>query len=660
MRARLASMTGLSLMVLSCLGGVGPPAVLAAPGELDEDFGFFGVAIAPFTGPGETSEARAILREPGGGFFIGGAAFGAFHIRHFPFAGFDRDGHLDTSLGVDGVLEVDFGRPRADVNALARQPDGKIVAAGSVDGLFALARFCPDLTLDDGVSCGKPGFGTGGRVTTDFGPFGAAALAVAIAPGGDIIAAGFAHAGHPFSLLALARYDPAGRLDPTFGVGGRVLTNCRRFGADDFPGDALAAVAVRPDGRILGVGWTWVPDRGRALALMQYLPDGRPDPRFGAGPDLLDCFMPHRLVGPVLDVLGDGRAVVLHEDGRFSVAGAATWAFRRDGSPVAGREPGFLVWRFLANGTPDASFGAGGARRVLFDSGAEANALVARPDGSLVVAGCAGCVPAPGLRPPGSFALARLNPDGSLDLGFGEGGRVTTGFESFPAILALVRQPDDRVVAAGRAQIVPTISGQLPTLARYDDSDSTPRWASLLPLFRGLIAFVLFGPRPTAASLSIELELGDGQPRTIPIPPLEVRAGAYELGVLAQLPPEAGPGKARLRVFAAKQLLAETPLAIQPPGSAEAHATGSLEALGLFAGLDRAQSVERLALGADAAECRARRHAARAALTQAAQVEVETLRALYGKGAPVGPATALVRQSANELSQELHRALDCR
>jgi hypothetical protein len=48
MRGRIASMTRLVLTLLVALGGLAPPAA-AAPGDLDEDFGFFGVTIAPFS-----------------------------------------------------------------------------------------------------------------------------------------------------------------------------------------------------------------------------------------------------------------------------------------------------------------------------------------------------------------------------------------------------------------------------------------------------------------------------------------------------------------------------------------------------------------------------------------------------------------------------------
>ena len=94
-----------------------------------------------------------------------------------------------------------------------------------------------------------------------------------------------------------------------------------------------------------------------------------------------------------------------------------------------------------------------------------------------------------------------------------------------------------------------------------------------------------------------------------------------------------------------------------PADSAEAHAKTSGEALRVFADLFRGQSMDRLELGADAAECRDRRHAGHAALKRAAHAEGEALRALFGKDA--GPARADIERLANELSDALHQALDC-
>ena len=77
-------------------------------------------------------------------------------------------------------------------NALALQPDGKLVAAGVALGNpsgsdFGLARYNSDGSLDGT-------FGASGKVVTSFGPFDAA-FALALQPDGKLVAAGSVNGG---------------------------------------------------------------------------------------------------------------------------------------------------------------------------------------------------------------------------------------------------------------------------------------------------------------------------------------------------------------------------------------------------------------------------------------------------------------------------------
>ena len=54
---------------------------------------------------------------------------------------FYRRGHLDRGLGHQGVARAYFGGRDDRVRGIAVQPDGKVVAVGSSETDFALARF---------------------------------------------------------------------------------------------------------------------------------------------------------------------------------------------------------------------------------------------------------------------------------------------------------------------------------------------------------------------------------------------------------------------------------------------------------------------------------------------------------------------------------------
>lgn len=105
----------------------------------------------------------------------------------------------------------------------------------------AVARYNPDGTLD-------PTFGSGGKVTTDFSGGFDLANGIAVQPNGKIVLSGWAQNISGKFDFGLARYNPNGSLDPTFGSAGMVTTDF--FGADATP----FAMALCVDGKILVAG----------------------------------------------------------------------------------------------------------------------------------------------------------------------------------------------------------------------------------------------------------------------------------------------------------------------------------------------------------------------------------------------------------------------
>src|SRR5262245_46840339 len=131
-------------------------------------------------------------------------------------------GALDPGFGTGGKVTTALGSLNDYAYGLTLQPDGKIVAAGtSINGVtlgdFALARYSPNGTLD-------PSFNGTGKVTTAIGPSWDVAWALARQPDGKLVAAGGSNNGSNFDF-ALARYNPNGSLDTTFnGTGDRKST----------------------------------------------------------------------------------------------------------------------------------------------------------------------------------------------------------------------------------------------------------------------------------------------------------------------------------------------------------------------------------------------------------------------------------------------------
>src|SRR5262249_17261018 len=130
----------------------------------------------------------------------------------FVVARYNLDGTPDTSFGSGGRVTTDIGGSDDRAEAVALQPDGKLLVAGSTPStdVFAPVRYDVNGNLD-------AGFGSAGKVTTDTSLCcGDEIHALAVEPRGKIIAAGTATTatGADFELI---RYKSSGVLDSSFG-----------------------------------------------------------------------------------------------------------------------------------------------------------------------------------------------------------------------------------------------------------------------------------------------------------------------------------------------------------------------------------------------------------------------------------------------------------
>jgi uncharacterized delta-60 repeat protein len=294
-----------------------------------------------------------------------------------------------------------------------------------------------------------PSFGVGGTVITEFPSSYSGARAVAVQADGRVVAAGFAHTNDSIaSDFALTRYQVDGTLDATFGTGGRVRT--------DFGGrfDEALAVAVRPDGRIVVAGNS-SDATGADMAVARYQPDGTLDTSFdGDGMALVE-----------FDGEATARAVALQRDGKVVLAGRVDQPFG-PGCCVSD----FAVARLTSAGVPDTSFGGDGRVVTDFLPGADngqdtAHAVLVQADGRILAAGSgvSGAVSV-------DFAVARYRADGLLDPTFSNDGRVTSDFVGFfDEIRDLAVDRDGRIVVGGQSCEFPGTSDEVCDfgLARY-------------------------------------------------------------------------------------------------------------------------------------------------------------------------------------------------
>ena len=370
---------------------------VADPGFNDGTFGQGGRRVID-SGGDET--ARAVVVRPDGKILVAGYTTAAHDGVVYRM---NADGSTDASYGAQGTFAIDLSASDHLWDA-ALQPDDKLVVVGDI-GLprySVVVRLNPDGGYD-------PTFNdTGLRAFDSDGD--ESIRAVAMQPGGKVVAAGYTTVAAGNSNGAVYSLTPDGKPDSGFGTAGaRALDR----GGIEY----AEAVAVQPDGKILVAGYTYVNNDAFVYRLNA---DGTDDLSFnGSGVRLLDR-------------QGSEYAysVALQPDGKILVGGSVT-----------GRDA--VVWRLNADGSSDMGFGTGGAR-VLDRGGDEvADAIAVQPNGKIVVVGATSVN--------ADAVVWRLKSDGTSDQSFLSMGGRALDYGGSEHAFGLGLQPDGKIVIAGEA-----------------------------------------------------------------------------------------------------------------------------------------------------------------------------------------------------------------
>ena len=417
-------------------------------GSLDGTFGVGGKATASHKVRNNqgvlveaNEEAIGLVVQPDGAVVVcGRSGIGvAQSNRESVILRFDNAGTLDSGFGDNGkVVPADMD----DVNALLIQSgDGYVLVGGQVTtptgGFeeFALLRLDPFGTPDGSFGPDGTGISTADFLATGFN----SAAGAAMQADGKIVIGGLLIPNGSNRDLAFARYNPDGSLDETFGAGGRVQID---LGPDVV--ERVSAVAIDADGRVVfgGIANDLASNTDDVL-VGRLNPDGSLDGSFAFGTGILR-------IGAIFSnpaAEEAARDLLVQPDGRIVLVG--------DYSVTAASHE-FLVVRLEADGNFDTSFGPDfiGALHVPvsgIDSWANAVTLATDQDGDgwdLVLAGRARVGSAD------QFALIRLNDDGSLDGGFGAGGKATAPMTGASSAVAndVIVDSEGRILAGGVAR----------------------------------------------------------------------------------------------------------------------------------------------------------------------------------------------------------------
>lgn len=343
----------------------------------------------------------------------------------FVMARYNTNGSLDTSFGTNGLVTHNMltGTAEEIARAVAIQSDGKIIVAGHT-GQFGRPGRPAGNRFDHAVVR----YNANGSVDTTFGAGGVASaligriFAMALQPDGGIIVVG--DAPQPEDMM-VARYNPNGNLDLTFGEGGFRLFDF------DLTAELAENVAVQSNGSIVLSGpHTKVGEtvREQHTAVIRLDAGGDPDDSFGADGVV------------ILDNLRVSDGVAIQSDGRVVLVG--------DTDGASANAPRFATTRLNTNGTPDNSFGTGGT--VVTDittRGDTARSVALQADGKIVVAGSSNNQVNP------NFAAVRYNANGTPDASFATASILSVDFFGFTDSAENVAiQGDGKIVLGGLAR----------------------------------------------------------------------------------------------------------------------------------------------------------------------------------------------------------------
>jgi uncharacterized delta-60 repeat protein len=314
---------------------------------------------------------------------------------------------LDRSFGGDGIVGVEGpGGASFSPEASARMaigPNDEVFVLYSALGESLRACGAPSSECVIGLSLVRYdrdanrdlafGTGPGSQLSVRQSPL-AHEFALAVGPDGKPVVAA-----NDSGTMAIARFDSAGHLDGTFGVGG--------VAAAGFPGGVFSspAVAVQADGKVVvGVDGGRGEGATSSLLLARLQANGERDPGFGNGGEV---------VAPMA-TRSWPAGILLGGDGTISVASPQCCG----GSPLFGS--GFSFARFLANGQPDQSL-AGRGQAVYPTPGTEATveAAALAPGGGIFAVFEESTSQASTVG-----NVTKLLPDGSVDHSFGNEGRL--------------------------------------------------------------------------------------------------------------------------------------------------------------------------------------------------------------------------------------------
>jgi len=387
-------------------------------GTPDPSFDGDGIALFDFTGFHETAWDMAALDDTTI-LLCGTTNQSEWFVSDGYLMKVNPDGSQDMSWGTNGLVIFDYGEDTYPYK-MEVLSDGKILVAGPVYITVSDAEFFVARFNPDGTPDAT--FGINGLFTSSYTTSEEVCETMTLQPDGKIVLAGRTYSG-AFSQLLFMRVNADGTLDTSFGTNGYTEIDA------SVQDERINSVGILSNGSIVGVGYGYQssPWFGEQAVIAKLHADGNPNTSFGSNGVVIPPFISDISLANDIEIKNDSLFVT---------------GWQND----AANDMELFLVKLDSSAAVDPSFANNGLSLVNINPMNIGSDILLNEDEKIYVCGTSGL----GGTNNRDFFVLRYLSDGTLDPDFNGTGYLTTDIRpDWDEAYAIDLQVDGKIVCAG-------------------------------------------------------------------------------------------------------------------------------------------------------------------------------------------------------------------